>query len=428
MAASLEELRKENEVLDIFCNLVSIPSPSLKEEKVIEWILDFCKQNGIDGKKDAYGNIYIHVPATDSTKEPIMLSSHMDVVGDDSPVNIYLDGDFIKAEGRTLGADDKVGVACALMLAKELVEKTRSELTHHPIPEEKGLSSSHGGLEITFTRDEETGMSGVEHVEFGKIQSKYILVCDADKLGQLQISGASYTNAKITVKGLIGGHSGIDIGDKTRLNAAKLIAELLAEFPQGAYYTDETGVITSCNLGAIVAGGVQNSVASIVEKGVKTNDYITEIMKKTSTNIINTLGMASYSIRSASVQKEEELKNLMQSIVDRFNEKYKGLAEAQIEFEVHLLPFEKADDDRIEIAHTKACEIVGIKNKIESFHAGAETHIYCHNKNAKGETFMPSLLGLADVYNMHSANEKVDYKTLLTGYQVIKNTFEVFNS
>ncbi len=415
MAASLEELRKENEVLDIFCNLVSIPSPSLKEEKVIEWILDFCNQNGIDGKKDAYGNIYIHVPATDSTKEPIMLSSHMDVVGDDSPVNIYLDGDFIKAEGRTLGADDKVGVACALMLAKELADATRSGF-------------SHGGLEITFTRDEETGMSGVEHVEFDKIQSKYILVCDADKLGQLQISGASYTNAKITVKGLIGGHSGIDIGDRTRLNAAKLIAELLAEFPQGAYYTDETGVITSCNLGAIVAGGVQNSVASIVEKGIKTNDYITEIMKKTSTNIINTLGMASYSIRSASVQKEEELKNLMQSIVDRFNEKYKGLAEAQIEFEVHLLPFEKADDDRIEIAHTKACEIAGIQNKIESFHAGAETHIYCHNKNAKGETFMPSLLGLADVYNMHSANEMVDYKTLLTGYQVIKNTFEVFNS
>lgn len=413
MAASLESLRKENKVLDIFCNLVSIPSPSLKEEKVIEWILDFCKENGINGKKDAYGNIYIHVPATDSTKEPIMLSSHMDVVGDDSPVNIYLNEDFIKAEGRTLGADDKVGVACALMLAKELTE--------NPV-------YPHGGLEITFTRDEETGMSGVEHVEFNKIQSKYILVCDADKLGQLQISGASYTNAKITVKGLIGGHSGIDIGDKTRLNAAKLIAELLAEFPQGAYYTDETGVITSCNLGAIVAGGIQNSVASIVEKGIKTNDYITEIMKKTSTNIINTLGMASYSIRSASVQKEEELKALMQSIVDKFNEKYKGLAEAEINFEVHLLPFEKADDDRIEIAHTKACEQVGIKNKIESFHAGAETHIYCHNKNAKGETFMPSLLGLADVYNMHSANEKVDYKTLLTGYQVIKNTFEAFNN
>lgn len=412
MAVNLEDLRKENEVLDIFCNLVSIPSPSLKEDKVIEWILDFCKKNGIDGKKDNYGNIYIHVPATDETKEPIMLSSHMDVVGDDSPVNIFLNGDFIKAEGRTLGADDKVGVACALKLAKELVN---------------AKDVKHGGLEITFTRDEETGMSGIEHVEFDKILSKYVLVCDADKLGQLQISGASYTNAKITVRGLKGGHSGIDIGDKTRLNAAKLLAELLTEFPQGAYYTDETGVITSCNLGAIVAGGIQNSVANLVEKGIKTNDYITEIMKKTSTNIINTLGMASYSIRSASVAKEEELKALMQTIVDKFNEKYKDLAEAKIEFEVHLLAFEKADDDRIEIAHTKACERAGIKNDISSFHAGAETHIYCHNKNSKGETFMPSLLGLADVYNMHSTAEKVDYKTLIKGFEVIKNTFEEFN-
>ena len=424
MAVNLEDLRKENEVLDIFCNLVSIPSPSLKEEKVIEWILDFCKKNGIDGKKDNYGNIYIHVPATDETKEPIMLSSHMDVVGDDSPVNIFLDGDFIKAEGRTLGADDKVGVACALKLAKDLAGLTP---TPTPLPQGAGEPCAHGGLEITFTRDEETGMSGIEHVEFDKILSKYVLVCDADKLGQLQISGASYTNAKITVRGLKGGHSGIDIGDKTRLNAAKLIAELLAEFPQGAYYTDETGVITSCNLGAIVAGGVQNSVANLVEKGVKTNDYITEIMKKTSTNIINTLGMASYSIRSASVAKEEELKALMQSIVDKFNEKYKDLAEANIEFEVHLLAFEKADDDRIEIAHTKACERAGIKNDISSFHAGAETHIYCHNKNSKGEIFMPSLLGLADVYNMHSAAEKVDYKTLIKGYEVIRNTFEEFN-
>ncbi len=409
----LEILRKENEVLDIFCNLVSIPSPSLKEEKVIDWILDFCAKNGINCKKDYYGNIYIHVPATDSSKEPIMLSSHMDVVGDDSPVDIYLDDEgFIHAKGRTLGADDKVGVACALMLAKETVN---------------GKSGAHGGLEITFTRDEETGMSGIEHVEFDKILSKYVLVNDADKLGQLQISGASYTNAKIIVRGLKGGHSGIDIGDKTRLNAAKLLAELIAEFPQGVFYEDETGVITSCNLGAMVAGGIQNSVASIVEKGVKTNDYITEIMKKTSTNIINVLGMASYSIRSASVQREDALKTLMASIVAKFNSKYEGLAEANIEFECHLPPFERAEDDRIEKVHTKACEMAGIKNDISSFHAGAETHIYCQHKNSKGETFMPMLLGLADVYNMHSANEKVDYKSLLKGYEVIRNTFMVFN-
>ncbi|MBQ4114767.1 M20/M25/M40 family metallo-hydrolase [bacterium] len=408
---SLENLRKEHEILDIFCNLVKIPSPSLKEEKVIEWIFDFCTKNNIPVRKDSYGNVYIKVKATDSNKEPIMISAHMDVVGDDSPIELLFDGQFIKANGRTLGADDKVGVACGLLLAKEVAKSA-------PV---------HGGLEVTFTRDEETGMSGVEHLEFDKLDSKYILVCDADKLGQLQISGASYTNAKITVKALKGGHSGIDIGDNTRLNAAKLIAELLAKFPQGAYYTDETGVITSCNLGALVAGGIQNSVASIVEKGTKTNDYISEIMKKTSTNIINVLGMASYSIRSASAEKEEELKNLMLSLVTEFNQKYEGLATAEIEFEIHLLPFEKADDDRIEKAHTLACNKIGIKNEISSFHAGAETHIYCHNKNSKGETFMPSLLGLADIYNMHSAEEKVDYQTIVKGYNIIKNTFESFN-
>ncbi|MBR1374183.1 M20/M25/M40 family metallo-hydrolase [bacterium] len=417
MFTNLEDLRKENEVLDIFCSLASIPSPSLKEEKVSAWILEFCEKNNINAKLDAYGNVYIHVPATDLSKEPIMLSSHMDVVGDDAPIEIYLDEEgFIHAKGRTLGADDKVGVACALMLAKEIANCSASE-----------PSLLHGGLEITFTRDEETGMSGIEHVEFDKILSKYVLVCDADKLGQLQISGASYTNAKIIVHGLKGGHSGIDISDETRLNAAKLTAELLAEFPQGVFYKDETGVITSCNLGAIVAGGIQNSVASIVEKGIKTNDYITEIMKKTSTNIINVLGMASYSIRSASLAKEEELKTLMSNIVEKFNKKYEGLAEAKIDFEVHLLPFEKAEDDRIEKVHTQACQMAGIENDISSFHAGAETHIYCHNKNSKGETFMPMLLGLADVYNMHSASEKVDYKTLLKGYEVIKNTFLIFN-
>ena len=410
---TIEELRKNSELLDIFCSLAEIPSPSLHEEKVIEWIQNFCNKNGICCELDDYKNVYIYLPPTDVTKQPIMFSSHMDVVGDASPVKLILDGDFIKADGRTLGADDKVGVACALYLAKNI--KNNPDIKH-------------GGLEITFTRDEETNMSGIEHVNFSKIKSKYILVCDADKLAQVQISGASYTNAKIYVKGLIGGHSGIDIGDKDRLNAAKLIAELLNDFPQGVYYEDETGVITSCNLGAIVAGGIQNAVKSIVDEGINSPDYIETIIMKSSTNIINTDARASYSIRSASVEKENELKNIMKSCVDKFNEKYKDLAKAEISFEVHLPPFEKADDDSIPELHTKVCNRLGIQNEVSSFHAGAETHIYAHNKNSKGETFMPFLLGLADVFNMHSANEKVDYKTLLRGYEIILELFKEFNA
>ena len=410
---SIQDIRKEHELVDIFCTLAETPSPSLHEEKVIAKIQEFCSQNNIPCTLDDYKNVYIYIPATDESKQPIMFSSHMDVVGDASEIRLLLDGDFIHADGRTLGADDKVGVASALLLAKKVVN-------------DKSLK--HGGLEITFTRDEETNMSGIEHVNFSKIHSKYVLVCDADKLAQVQISGASYTNAKLLVKGLIGGHSGIDIGDKTRLNAAKLIAELLAEFPQGVFYQDETGVITSCNLGAIVAGGIQNAVKSLIDDNVNSPNYIKTINDKASTNIINTEARASYSIRSASVEKENELKALMQLIVDKFNKKYEGLALAEITFEIHLPPFEKADDDSIPELHTKVCKKLGIENEVSSFHAGAETHIYAHQKNIKGETFMPFLLGLADVFNMHSANEKVDYKTMLKGYDIIENLFLEFNS
>lgn len=409
---TIKELRENFELLDIFCSLAEIPSPSLKEDKVIEWIENFCKRNNIPCSLDSYKNVYIYVPATDNTKEPIMLSSHMDVVGDNSPVNLILDEDFIKADGRTLGADDKVGVASALYLAKNIVNNTEQK---------------HGGLEITLTRDEETNMSGIKHVDFSKIKSKYVLVCDADKLAQIQISGASYTNAKILVKGFIGGHSGNDIGDKTRLNAAKLIAELLNDMPQGVYYENETGVITSCNLGAIIAGGIQNAVKALVDDSINSADYIETINQKCSTNIINTDARASYSIRSASVEKENELINIMRTCVDSFNKKYEGLAKAEIDVIPHLPAFEAASDDTITKLHTKVCQNLGIKNEVSSFHAAAETHIYANQKNSKGETFMPFLLGLADIFNMHSAKEKVDYKTLLKGYEIIDALFLEFN-
>ncbi len=406
------EIRKSNELIDIFCSLAEIPSPSKKEEKVIEWIKNFAKLNNIDCKSDDYGNLYLKVEATDNNKQPILLSAHMDVVGDSSPIEIIFDGDFIRANDRTLGADDKVGVACALLLAKEI----------------KNSNLKHGELEILFTRDEETDMSGIENAHFDWLNSKYVLVLDADKLGQLQISGAGYTNVKVTVKALKGGHSGIDIDDESRLNAVKLVCELINNFPQGVYYKDETGVITSCNIGAIVGGGVQNAVKAMIDDQINSKDYISEIVDRSSTNIINTLAKVSYSIRSSDLQKEQELKKIMINYIDSFNKKYEGLAEAEIEFSVHLLPFEKSNDNFIPEVHTKASEMAGVKNSVESFHAGAETHIYAHNKNKHGEKFIPFLLGNADVYNMHSDKEKVDYKSMLKGYEVLKNFFNIFNA
>ena len=133
------------------------------------------------------------------------------------------------------------------------------------------------------------------------------------------------------------------------------------------------------------------------------------------------------SLEALGSMKEDELRALMMSIVDKFNQKYEGLAKAEIEFEVHLLPFERVEDDRVEKAFAAGAEKANVDYEISSFHAGAETHIYCQKQNNKGETFAPFLLGLADIYNMHSAEEKVDYKTILKGYEILKNTFMEFN-
>lgn len=407
---------ENHKLIEIFAELAQIPSPSLSEDKVIRWIKEYCNKNGLQFELDDYENVFIKVPATNNDKKPILLSAHMDVVGDFSPILLKTEGHFIQTDGtRTLGADDKVGVACALLLATELVNCNLAS------------ECGHGGLEIVFTRDEEHGMSGIKHVDFKKIQSKYVLVLDADKLGQLLVSGASYTNAILKVTTTHGGHSGLDIADKNRLNAAKLISELVCSIPQGVFYADETGTITSINLGTIIGGNIQNNAAKIVSDKIESKNYLNYFIENAVTNVINTNAEASYSIRSASVEKEDELKQLIQNLVDEFNKKYNTLAKAEIKFARHLPPFEKADDDFIEKIHTVACEKIQVKQDISSFHAGAETHIYAQNANANDEKFSPFLVGLSDVFNMHSNDEKVDYKTMLKGFDLLKQLFIEFN-
>ena len=384
----INELRQNNELVDLFCTLAQIPSPSLKEEKVIEYICNYCKENNINHEKDDYGNIYINVPATDPTKEPILLSAHMDVIGDDSPIIVRLDGDLIKANDRTLGADDKAGVANALFFAKELNKKT---------------DMPHGGLEILFTRDEESGMSGIKNANLDKIKSKYVLVLDSDALGQCLVAGASYVKVDLKVNAPKGGHSGNDIGDRTRENATKLIADLISELPQGVFYSENGQVITSCNIGGIKSGNIEV------------------------TNVINTDAHATYSIRSSNKEKENELIELMQNTVNAFNEEYEGIATATIEFHEKMPMFEKNRDEYLPILFETTSKKIGIEPEISTFHAGAETHIYANKTNAKGEKFSPYLIGLATVCNMHSAGEYVNYKTMLEGQKLLHALFEAYN-
>ena len=413
--ADIKELRNENELINLFCTLAEIPSPSGEEDKVASKIIEILTAAGIEAKQDDFGNVRAKLAATDTTKRPLALSSHMDVVGDASEVNIRIsnDGKFIETDKtRTLGSDDKVGVSAAMYLAMYLKK--------HP-------EIKHGGLELIFTKDEEQNMTGIHNVKFNEIDAQYVLVLDADKLGQIQISGASYTNGTLIVDAPKGGHSGIDIWDKTRLNAAKLIGELIAQIPQGEYKRDEFGTVTSINIGCVIGGGVEPAIQKIAQKGIKAESYIEYVADNCLTNIINTKAMAKYSIRSSEEANENQLINDIKKIVDNFNKKYEGMAKAEFIAKLKMKAFEKSGDETIQKVCVEACNNIGIKADVSSFHAGAETHIYAHEKNKNGEILKPYLLGLADIYNMHSSNEMVDIASFLKGYEFLKESFLIFN-
>ena len=403
---------KEDNVVKIFKELVKIPSPPLKESNVAKWILSFCKKNKINAVFDGYKNIKLNIPATDITKEPLLFTAHMDVVGDDSPVNIVEENGYIKTDGkRTLGADNKAGVAAALELAKAI---SSSDIKH-------------GGLEILFTRDEELGMTGIINADLKDIKSKYALVLDEAKLGRFDISGANFVTGILSISTKYGGHSGLDIGDEYRLNAAKIIYELISEIPQGVYYKDKNNIITSINIGTVISGDIQNSAAKILEDRVISDNYLDFFMKNAVTNVINTRAMAALSYRSSSKEKEIELRQLLNDIVNRFNNKYKGLAEANIQFEELMPIFETNEDKTMENIYKDACNKVGIKPCISTFPAGAETHILANRKNKNNEKFLPYLLGIANISNMHSNQEKMNIDSLKKGYELIKNIFFKFN-
>lgn len=407
----IDDLIKTNELFEIFINLVKIPSPSLSEQKVAKYIIDYFNTNGILAKYDEFGNVFAKIEGNSSDKKPILLSAHMDVVGDDSPIHPQIDNEkFIATDKkRTLGADDKAGVACAMLLAKEI----------------KNSDLEHGGLEILFTRDEESTTQGIRNAKLQELESKYVLVLDSSELGEILIAGASYTKMFLELYSHKGGHSGVDIHLKDRANAAHLIAKLVSQIPQGVYKADEYGTVTSINLGSIVAGGTENCLKTL--SGKEIDNYTKYVAQNCMTNIINPEAYACFSIRSSEQATEDKLKQEVLAIVDKFNEEYKDLATAKVTFEVHLPPFEKSDDDTIAKVGTRAAEKIGIKHCVATFHAGAETHIYANEINKNGEKFIPCLLGVADIYNMHSSDECIDINSFAQGYKFIKEMFKLFN-
>ncbi|MDO4496517.1 MAG: aminoacyl-histidine dipeptidase [Bacteroidales bacterium] len=228
-------------VWSIFDAITKVPHPSKKEGKIRQWLIDFAAQNNIECHVDATGNLLMRKPATPGYENhpTIVMQGHIDMVCEknsnvvhdfeNDPIETIIEGDWVKANGTTLGADNGVGVALALACLTD-------------------DSFQHGPLEVLCTYDEETGMTGAFALEEGFMTGKTLINLDSETEGQIFIgcaggkdTMATFTYspipsperyyAKIKVSGLLGGHSGGDI-HLGHANANKILCRFLLSQPE----------------------------------------------------------------------------------------------------------------------------------------------------------------------------------------------------
>jgi dipeptidase D len=222
-----------------FSEICQVPRPSGKEDKIIAYLKTFADNNHLEWKQDKTGNVLIKKPGTKGYEKrpPIVLQSHLDMVCEKNstiqhdfhidPIKPYIDGDWVKAKGTTLGADDGIGMATqlALLTAKDI---------------------DHGPLECLFTIDEETGMTGAFGLEEAFFEGNTLINLDSEDEGELFIGCAGGIDTtgtfqaifepvppisfafKVSVTGLKGGHSGDDI-HRGLGNANKILTRYLWE-------------------------------------------------------------------------------------------------------------------------------------------------------------------------------------------------------
>lgn len=205
-----------------FEDINTVPRPSKKEERIIQFMLDFGNELGLSTEKDAIGNVIIKKPATlgFEDRKTVILQSHIDMVHqknaetqfdfDKEGIRSYIDGDWVTAEGTTLGADNGMGVAAAMALLSS------TDINHPP-------------LEALFTIDEETGMTGAKELDGSRLSGEILLNLDTEDDDEFSVGcaggidtntlykyaeedvPADYTAFSVEIKGLKGGHSGMDI-------------------------------------------------------------------------------------------------------------------------------------------------------------------------------------------------------------------------
>ena len=255
------------QVLEIFSQICQIPRPSKHEERISQWLQDFAREHHIECVADEAMNVILRVPATAGYEDhpTVILQAHMDMVCEKNsdcdhdfmtdPIETYVDGDWLKARGTTLGADNGIGIAMALAAI------TDPDLQHPAI-------------ECLFTVDEETGLTGAMKLQDGYLKGTRLINLDSEDDGQIFIgcAGGIDTLAKmhytpqtlpapkqwfpvrLSVSGLMGGHSGDDI-NKGRANANKVLVRFLQHLLTRTPFL----------LAAIQGGNLRNAIAREAE-------------------------------------------------------------------------------------------------------------------------------------------------------------------
>jgi dipeptidase D len=305
-----------------FADLNAVPRPSKKEEKVRQFMMNFAEKNDLDALIDPVGNVIITKPATKGmeNRKTIVMQSHLDMVHqknndtkfdfETQGIKMYIDGDWVTADGTTLGADNGLGVAAIMSVLQ-------SDDIAHP------------SIEALFTIDEETGMTGALGLQAGYLTGEILLNLDTEADNEIAMGCAggiditatkSYSpqsvdsssqSFKIYVKGLRGGHSGIDI-HKGYANANKIMNRIL-------FALQDEVAIAEIDGGSLRNAIPRESNAIVV---CKDPNKVKEIFKQTSDEIIAeyksieaniSIGIESCELPTNVLDKSEQV-NLIKSV------------------------------------------------------------------------------------------------------------------
>ena len=283
---TIKEL-KPQVVWNNFYGLTRCPRPSKHEEIVRQHLLDWAKEHKVEAFADETGNVIMRIPATPGyeNRKGVVLQGHMDMVPQKTadtvhdflkdPINTVIDGEWVTAVGTTLGADNGMGVAMAMSVAED-------------------KSIKHGPIEVLVTYDEETGMTGAEALKPGLLKGDILLNLDSEDENELCIGcaggldaeadfkykslpvPAGYVGYKIELKGLSGGHSGMDIS-LYRGNANKIMVRTL--IPMLERYGAKVADFNGGSLRNAIPFEADAVIALPKEKATAALRYANEILK-----------------------------------------------------------------------------------------------------------------------------------------------------